>query len=78
MESHVHLMTELFVQLGLPSDPPAIQAFLAKHRPLPSHLPLAQAPFWNPAQAAFLREGLQEDGDWAGIIDKLDVGLRLD
>lgn len=77
MEAHVHPMTELFVQLGLPSDPPAIQAFLARHRPLPSGVPLPEAPFWSPAQAGFLREGLAADGDWAVIIDKLDAGLRL-
>ena len=77
MEAHLHLMTELFVQLGLPSDPPSIQGFLARHRPLPSHLQLAEAPFWSAAQAAFLREGLADDGDWALIIDKLDAGLRL-
>ena len=77
METQVHSMTDLFVQLGLPSDPPSIQGFLARHRPLPSHVALPEAPFWSPAQAAFLREGLAEDGDWALIIDKLDAGLRL-
>ena len=77
MEAHIHPMTDLFVQLGLPSDPPSIQAFLARHRPLPSQVPLAEAPFWSPAQAAFLREGVALDGDWAVIIDKLDAGLRL-
>ncbi len=76
MESHQHSMTDLFAQLGLPSSPEAIQAFVDNHRPLSSPLPLPEAPFWSPAQASFLRDRVAEDADWAGVIDQLDAGLR--
>lgn len=75
MESQRHPMTHLFAQLGLPSTPADIQAFLASRR-LPTEVALADAPFWTPAQAGFLREAVEEDADWAGIIDRLDSGLR--
>ncbi len=76
MEDGLHSMTHLFVQLGLPSEPADIQAFLDAGRPLPAHLRLDEAPFWTPPQAAFLREQVQEDADWSGIIDRLDSALR--
>ncbi|WP_306591830.1 DUF2789 domain-containing protein [Geothrix sp. 21YS21S-4] len=71
-----HSMTDLFVQLGLPSQPAEIQAFIESNCPLDTHIPLYQAPFWSLSQAQFLREQVQDDADWAGIIDKLDTGLR--
>lgn len=71
-----HGFPELFAQLGLPGDPAAIDGFIAAHAPLRRDLRLPEAPFWNPAQAAFLREELQEDADWAEIIDELDARLR--
>ena len=37
---------------------------------------LADAFFWTPAQAAFLREKIQEDADWAEIVDQLNLMLR--
>ena len=76
MEGNLHSMTNLFTQLGLPSKPADIQAFIESHRPLATHLALCEAPFWTPSQAAFLREQVQHDADWAGIIDRLDSGLR--
>lgn len=68
--------TELFAQLGLPGDPAAIDGFIAEHAPLPAAISLAEAPFWSASQAAFLREELQEDADWAEVIDELDARLR--
>lgn len=76
MEQHHHRFSDLFAQLGLPSDPPGIAAFIAAHRPLPEHLLLADAPCWTPAQAALLREQLQADADWAEVIDQLNAALR--
>jgi len=76
MESNLHSMTHLFAQLGLPSEPGEIQGFIEGHRPLPPHLALFEAPFWTQSQAEFLREQIQNDADWAGIIDKFDSGLR--
>ena len=37
---------------------------------------LAEAAFWTPAQAGFLREAILEDADWAEVIDELNNDLR--
>jgi hypothetical protein len=37
---------------------------------------LPDAPFWTPAQAAFLRETLQQDTDWSQQVDHLSQALR--
>lgn len=76
MEASLHSMTHLFTQLGLPATSEDIQAFIEGHRPLAAHLALGDAPFWTPSQAGFLREQVQVDADWAGIIDTLDSALR--
>lgn len=76
MEAPLHDMNNLFAQLGLPSDGPAIDRFITTHSPLPSAVPLPDAPFWSPSQAAFLREGTLVDADWAEVIDELNADLR--
>ncbi len=76
MERNFHPFHELFEQLGLPSDAAAIQAFIARHRPLPHDIPLHEAPFWTPAQAAFLKEAIESDSDWAEVVDALNAALR--
>jgi hypothetical protein len=76
MEGSLHSMTNLFNQLGLPSAPADIEAFIEAHRPLAEGLKLDAAPFWTASQAALLREEILQDADWAGIIDRLDSGLR--
>lgn len=76
MEGHIHRMTDLFAQLGLPSRPDEIRRFIETHRQLPADMALHEAPFWNPAQAGFLRENVQEDADWAEVVDQLSVALR--
>lgn len=76
MDQPVHPLKELFEQLGLPADAEAINRFIAMHSPLPENITLANAPFWTPAQAAFLREEFVEDADWIETIDRLNVALR--
>lgn len=76
MEASMHTMSNLFEQLGLPSDDASIEAFVARHRPLASSMKLSEAPFWSPAQADFLREEILEDADWAEVVDHLDALLR--
>lgn len=66
----------LFQQLGLPSDTASIDAFIASHAPLPEHVKLAEAPFWNESQRAFFEEEWLDDDDWAPIIDELNVRLH--
>jgi hypothetical protein len=75
MENQRHDLASLFAQLGLPSDPAAIDAFIAAHRPLPPGVRLAEASFWSPTQAAFLAEQLQDDADWSEVVDELNSEL---
>jgi hypothetical protein len=75
MEQQRHDLNDLFAQLGLPSDPAAAEAFIAAHH-LPPGVQLAEAPFWTATQAAFLAEELQNDADWAEVIDALNGELR--
>jgi hypothetical protein len=76
MESPVHTLTALFQQLGLPADSAGLEAFVSRHAPLMESLALADAPFWSASQAAFLREQIDEDADWAEVVDQLDLLLR--
>ena len=76
MDANFHAMTDLFAQLGLPAEAVNIQAFIKSHHPLADHLKLHEAPFWNPSQAQFLREEVQDDADWVGVIDELNSALR--
>ena len=74
MDTSHHDLNNLFLQLGLPGEAQAIDAFLAGHR-LHAGTALAQAPFWSPAQAEFLREALADDSDWAEAADELAMLL---
>jgi hypothetical protein len=76
MDQSIHRFHDLFAQLGLPCDALGIARFIASHAPLAADVELPDAPFWTPAQAAFLREACLEDADWAGLADQLSVALR--
>lgn len=76
MESNLHSMSNLFAQLGLPSEPAAIEDFIASHRPLGDDVALYRAPFWSAAQRDFLKTEIIEDADWAGVIDELNGRLH--
>jgi hypothetical protein len=76
MEPNVHRLQDLFSQLGLPSTPDDIDAFVDQHSPLPNDVQLADAAFWTTAQAQFLREEILDDADWAEVVDQLNVMLR--
>lgn len=65
MDSPFHPFSELFAQLGLPSDAQSMEALLDRH-----------APFWSPSQATLLREELLEDGDWSSVVEQLNEALR--
>lgn len=75
METHLHTLSNLFAQLGLPADAAAIDDFIAAHRPLGHGVALYRADFWTPSQRAFLKEEIIEDADWAGVIDELNARL---
>ena len=76
MESAIHRLCDLFQQLGLPAAPAEVEAFIARHRPLPADTALPDAPIWSPSQAQFLREQLQHDADWSELVDSLSAQLR--
>jgi hypothetical protein len=76
MESSTHTLSQLFAQLGLADDKASIERFIAQHTPLPDDVKLADAPFWTPAQATFLRSEWNKDADWVELIDTLDTSMR--
>ena len=77
MEPPIHRFSELFAQLGLPSDGQAIQDFISRHAPLDGRIRLHDAPFWDAGQSRMLQEMTADDADWAELVDQLDVALRL-
>lgn len=76
MDTSKHTFSTLFQQLGLSADSDSIEDFIARYSPLPSEVALQDAPFWSESQAQFLEEGLEDDSDWAEIIDELDARMR--
>ena len=76
MDMSLHRFTDLFAQLGLASDEASIRGFIKAHAPLAPDLALAEAPFWSASQAAFLREEIGRDADWAEVVDRLSLALR--
>ncbi len=76
MESSIHTLNNLFAQLGLPSDEDSIITFIKTHRHLSTSVLLSEASFWTPTQAAFLREEILNDADWAEVIDQLNISLH--
>jgi hypothetical protein len=76
MERSMPNLSNLFAQLGEASDEGAIARFIATHGPLDSDVQLHEATFWTPAQAAFLREAMLEDAEWAAIVDELNAELH--
>ncbi|MDZ4297929.1 MAG: DUF2789 domain-containing protein [Moraxellaceae bacterium] len=76
MDTNLHTFSELFDQLGLPSDADSIERFIGKHRPLPDDIFLVNAPFWSAGQRNFLREVMVQDSDWVGLVDQLNAQLR--
>lgn len=69
-------MSELFGQLGLPSELESIENFIDKYKGLPEKTHIEDAPFWTSAQASFIRGSLEEDAEWAELIDQLNNRLR--
>jgi len=76
MQPSFHYFSDLFAQLGLDNNPEEIEAFLDKHSPLPDGIILADATFWSPSQADFLRQAQTADSDWAEVVDALNVALQ--
>ncbi|XOV79683.1 MAG: DUF2789 domain-containing protein [Aestuariibacter sp.] len=69
-------LTDLFAQLGLENSDSAIESFVSKHRPLPAEVHIEDASFWNESQKAFIQFEIEEDAEWAEVIDTLSSMLR--
>ena len=76
MNQSYHRFTELFLQLGLPSDVDGIKHFVENHNPLDPSIRLENAPFWTQAQSTLLRDEILQDADWAEVVDQLNAALR--
>lgn len=76
MDTSKHTLSTLFEQLGLAADEKSIEDFVTKYSPLPGEIALQDAPFWSESQSHFLEEGLEDDSDWAEVIDELDARMR--
>ncbi len=76
MDTSSHNQQDLFSQLGLPNGHDDIANFIAKHSPLMASIALDKANFWSPGQMQFIQESLQQDSEWAEIVDQLDAQLR--
>lgn len=74
MDTSPHSLCTLFAQLGLASDTASIKQFICSHQ-LPAEVAIDAASFWTPSQAAFLKDELNNDADWAEMIDELAVLL---
>ena len=75
MDAPIPTLETLFEQLGLDSTQEAIDAFIVAH-PLPEDVKLIDAPFWSDQQAAFLKEELRDDAEWAIPVDELNQRLH--
>lgn len=76
MEMGQHGMAELFEQLGLGNSPEEIKDFVKNHRHKRDSAPIHEASFWTASQSAFLQQAIEQDADWAELVDQLDVMLR--
>ncbi|MDO9616551.1 MAG: DUF2789 domain-containing protein [Pseudomonas sp.] len=76
MQANVQELETLFQQLGLEHDQESIDRFIKQHSPLPEDCRLADAPFWDKAQADFLRQQFLADAEWAEVVDQLNLLLR--
>lgn len=75
MDTSAHTLSTLFAQLGLDNSEQAIAEFIRQHK-LTAGLAIQDAPYWNSAQASFLRESLKLDAEWCEIIDELNILLH--
>ncbi len=66
----------LFEQLALPADQQSIENFISQNRGLKDTVHIEDAPFWSASQASFINGALNEDAEWAEVIDQLNNLLR--
>lgn len=71
----VYDLEALFEQLGLPSEPEAIDSFIHTHS-VKAMVKLHQAEFWNNSQSNFLESAFDEDDEWTAAMDELNERLH--
>jgi len=76
LETSTHSLSDLFDQLGLPSDLTTIETFIKSHSTEATSSLLSEALFWTDSQATFLREEILKDADWSQVIDQLNSSLH--
>ncbi|GGY34029.1 hypothetical protein GCM10011297_03800 [Bacterioplanes sanyensis] len=76
MDTSAHDLPALFSQLGLDNSDEGIERFLEQHKPIAPGAALVDLPFFSAAQRSFLQEALEQDSDWAEVVDTLDALLR--
>jgi hypothetical protein len=76
MEAPIHSMELLFQQLGLDGTNKAVASFIDKNAPIANDVKLHEADFWISSQSECLKKMVDEDADWAEIVDQLNVLLR--
>jgi uncharacterized protein DUF2789 len=74
MDTSMHTMENLFLQLGLSNTEVDIDNFIATHH-IQANDDIAHAHFWTASQAEFIKECLAEDSDWAEVVDHLNAQL---
>jgi len=76
MDTSLHQVKDLFLQIGLPSEKNDIDQFIHENKGIPTGIPIWEAEIWTPSQSAFLKESYDEDSDWVEAVDHLDALLR--
>ena len=76
MKTFERNLSSLFTQFGLANNKSEIERFISMHQGLEVSIRLEVASFWSQSQQQLLQEALQEDSDWAEVVDQLDNLLR--
>ena len=76
MDTSLHHIKDLFLQIGLSNENSDIDNFVHENKGIPLGTPIWEADFWTRSQATFLKESYDEDSDWVEAVDHLDALLR--
>jgi len=76
MDTITHNLSGLFAQLGLPNSSDEIADFIDRNRPVAKNRAIYELDIFTRSQKQFLHEGLQQDAEWAEVIDELHALLR--
>ena len=76
MDRMNHTLAGLFAQLGIENAQMDIDNFIILYRGIPENITLSKANIWSDSQAIFLEDSIQEDSDWAEVVDQFDCLLR--